>query len=83
VLGPRFEENFRRAMLISRGDIFVFVERPISAVFITLCALLIGSQLYFRLKGGKTPDLEPADENKPVDIPADLQPQRVPATPAE
>jgi putative tricarboxylic transport membrane protein len=83
VLGPRFEENFRRAMLISRGDIFVFVERPISAVFITLCALLIGSQLYFRLKGGKTPDLEPADENKPVDIPAELQPQRVPATPAE
>ena len=34
VLGPRFEENFRRAMLISRGDIAVFVERPISAVFI-------------------------------------------------
>ena len=35
VLGPRFEENFRRAMLISRGDISVtFVERPISAVFV-------------------------------------------------
>ena len=32
VLGPRFEENFRRAMLISRGDLGVFVERPISAV---------------------------------------------------
>jgi TctA family transporter len=82
VLGPRFEENFRRAMLISRGDIAVFVERPISAVFITLCAILIGSQIYFRLKGAKA-DLEPADENKPVDIPAELQPQRIPATPAE
>ncbi len=82
VLGSRFEENFRRAMLISRGDILVFVERPISAVFITLCALLIGSQIYFRLKGAKA-DLEPADENKPVDIPTELQPQRVPATPAE
>jgi TctA family transporter len=34
VLGPRFEENFRRAMLISRGDLGVFVERPISAVFV-------------------------------------------------
>ena len=32
VLGPRFEENFRRAMLISRGDILVFVKHPISAV---------------------------------------------------
>ena len=83
VLGPRFEENFRRAMLISRGDIGVFVERPISAVFIALCAILIGSQIYFRLKGGKTPDLEPADENKPVEIPPELAPQRVPATPAE
>jgi TctA family transporter len=53
VLGPRFEENFRRAMLISRGDILVFVERPISAVFIGLCALLIGLQLYFRLRPQK------------------------------
>jgi putative tricarboxylic transport membrane protein len=82
VLGPRFEENFRRAMLISRGDILVFVERPISAVFVALCVILIGSQIYFRLKGAKA-DLEPADENKPVDIPTDLQPQRIPATPAE
>jgi TctA family transporter len=53
VLGPRFEENFRRAMLISRGDILVFLERPISAVFISLCVILIGGQLYFRLKPGK------------------------------
>ena len=40
VLGPRFEENFRRAMLISRGDALVFVERPISAFFLFLCAVL-------------------------------------------
>jgi TctA family transporter len=44
-------------MLISRGDIRVFVERPISAVFIALCAILILAQLYFRLfsKGKRTP----------------------------
>ncbi|HKS84699.1 MAG TPA: tripartite tricarboxylate transporter permease [Pseudolabrys sp.] len=53
VLGPRFEENFRRAMLISRGDILVFVERPISAVFIGMCVLLIVLQLYVRLRGAK------------------------------
>jgi len=53
VLGPRFEENFRRAMLISRGDITVFLQRPISAVFISLCVILIGGQIYFRLKPGK------------------------------
>jgi putative tricarboxylic transport membrane protein len=50
VLGPRFEENFRRAMLISRGDIGVFVERPISAVFVLLCVLLIAVQIYVRLR---------------------------------
>jgi putative tricarboxylic transport membrane protein len=53
VLGPRFEENFRRAMLISRGDMRVFVERPISAVFIGLCVLLIAVQIYVRLRGPK------------------------------
>jgi putative tricarboxylic transport membrane protein len=54
VLGSRFEENFRRAMLISRGDILVFVERPISAVFIALCVLLIVVQIYVRLRPSKT-----------------------------
>jgi len=56
VLGPRFEENFRRAMLISRGDILTFLERPISAVFIGLCVLLIVLQLYFRLRPGNGKD---------------------------
>jgi TctA family transporter len=62
VLGPRFEENFRRAMLISRGDLAVFVERPISAVFIALCAVLVGVQIYVRLRGMKA-EMEPAAEN--------------------
>jgi len=53
VLGPRFEENFRRAMLISRGDLAVFVERPISAVFIAICVILIAGQIYFRVRGAK------------------------------
>jgi putative tricarboxylic transport membrane protein len=48
VLGPRFEENFRRTMLISRGDFAVFVERPISAAFLALCVILIGSQIYLK-----------------------------------
>ena len=51
VLGPRFEENFRRAMLISRGDLMTFVQKPISAFFLALCVILIGAQIYFRLRG--------------------------------
>ncbi|WPB55013.1 tripartite tricarboxylate transporter permease [Xylophilus sp. GOD-11R] len=43
VLGPMVEENFRRALLLSRGDLAIFVQRPISATFIGIsCLLLIG-----------------------------------------
>ncbi|HEX2518156.1 MAG TPA: tripartite tricarboxylate transporter permease [Castellaniella sp.] len=45
VLGPIVEENFRRALLLSRGDLLVFLERPISAGFIAASALLIGGQI--------------------------------------
>ncbi|WJR80330.1 tripartite tricarboxylate transporter permease [Bradyrhizobium sp. NP1] len=63
VLGPRLEENFRRSMLISRGDVLVFLERPISAFFLLLCAVLIVAQIYVRLRKPKaisTPDLSSA-----------------------
>ena len=50
VLGPMVEENFRRAMLLSRGDMMVFIEKPISAAFITLCALLVLTQVFFAFR---------------------------------
>ena len=34
VLGPMVEENFRRALLLSRGQMGIFIDRPISAGFI-------------------------------------------------
>lgn len=44
VLGPLLEEHFRRAMLISRGDFFVFVEKPASATLLAMTlALLVWS----------------------------------------
>jgi TctA family transporter len=46
VLGPMLEENFRRAMLLSRGDLIVFLQRPISAWFIGACTLLILAQVW-------------------------------------
>ncbi|CAM5189086.1 TctA family transporter OS=Castellaniella defragrans OX=75697 GN=HNR28_001852 PE=4 SV=1 [Castellaniella defragrans] len=45
VLGPLVEENFRRALLLSRGDMTIFLQRPISAGFIAASALLIGVQV--------------------------------------
>jgi TctA family transporter len=50
VLGPMLEENFRRAMLLSRGDLMVFVQRPISAWFIGACTLLILAQVVAHLR---------------------------------
>lgn len=41
VLGPLIETNLRRAMLISRGDPMVFLERPIAAGFVLATAALI------------------------------------------
>lgn len=41
VLGPMVEENFRRALLLSRGDMMIFLERPISLGFVAASALLI------------------------------------------
>jgi putative tricarboxylic transport membrane protein len=41
VLGPLMEENLRRALLISRGDPTVFVQRPISAVLLAMALMLV------------------------------------------
>ena len=41
VLGPLIETHLRRAMLISRGDPMVFLERPIACGFVIATALLI------------------------------------------
>src|SRR5207245_515293 len=43
ILGPLMEENLRRAMLLSRGDPFVFVSpnKPISLGFLVAAAILL------------------------------------------
>jgi putative tricarboxylic transport membrane protein len=51
VLGPLVEEHFRRSLLLSRGDLMVFFERPISAAFMSLSTLLILTQVFFWLRG--------------------------------
>lgn len=59
VLGPMVEENFRRALLLSRGDLTVFITRPISGACMLLAALIVGFVIYKRLTAGRTmPKLE-------------------------
>jgi TctA family transporter len=45
ILGPLMEEYLRRAMLLSRGNPWVFVQRPISAILLALAALAMLSVL--------------------------------------
>jgi putative tricarboxylic transport membrane protein len=41
VLGPQIEENFRRAMLLSRGDATVFFTSPLSATLLAIAAIAV------------------------------------------
>jgi len=45
ILGPMLEENFRRAMLLSRGSFDTFVSRPISLTLFTLIAVFVAWQV--------------------------------------
>jgi putative tricarboxylic transport membrane protein len=68
VLGPQVEENFRRSLLLSRGDLMVFLQHPISAAFMIACAAMILLQCFFALR----------KRSKPVDRSADFQGSSVP-----
>jgi TctA family transporter len=41
VLGPMMEENFRRALLLARGDFTTFVTRPLSASLLGAALLMV------------------------------------------
>jgi putative tricarboxylic transport membrane protein len=41
VLGPMFEVNLRRSLLMSQGSFSIFIERPIAVVALIICLMLI------------------------------------------
>jgi TctA family transporter len=41
ILGPMLEEHLRRAMIISGGDPWVFITRPISAVLLLIAVIAL------------------------------------------
>jgi putative tricarboxylic transport membrane protein len=53
VLGPMLEENFRRAMLLSHGELRVFVDSPISAGFLLACSALLLVQVVAHVRGAR------------------------------
>lgn len=59
VLGPMVEENFRRAMLLSRGDMTVLLTRPISGVCMAIAFLMLAMVAYKRLRRRPVDTLTP------------------------
>ena len=56
ILGPMLEENFRRALLLSRGSFTAFLTRPISGTLLGLIAVFIAWQLFaFVFKARRVP----------------------------
>jgi TctA family transporter len=53
VLGPMMEEHLRRAMLLSRGDPLVFLERPISATMLALAVIAVAAMAIPTLRKSK------------------------------
>ena len=45
VLGPMFENNLRKALILSRGSWMTFIERPISAFFVIASAVILATAL--------------------------------------
>jgi len=50
ILGPMLEENFRRAMSISRGDFGPFWDRPISCAMLVVIGLCVAYSIYGYLR---------------------------------
>ncbi len=46
ILGPMVEENMRRALLLSRGDPIIFIDRPISATLLAVTVAMLGWTIF-------------------------------------
>jgi len=54
VLGPMLEKHFRTSLIMSDGNLLIFLERPISCVTLIISALLListGFSYYRKMKG--------------------------------
>ncbi|OXS78685.1 tripartite tricarboxylate transporter permease [Domibacillus enclensis] len=53
VLGPMIENNFRRALTISNGDFMIFLQKPLSLLFIIIGILWVVTPMLLKLIGKK------------------------------
>lgn len=61
VLGQLMEENFRRSMIVSDGDLSIFVTRPVSLTLLLIGGVLLVMTLVPALRRQRDASLEAAD----------------------
>ncbi len=52
VLGPMLEKTFRQSLIMSQGDLLIFVQRPISGVLLTAVVAIVLGPLLVRAARG-------------------------------
>lgn len=55
VLGPMLENNMRRALTLANGDYMVFLQKPVSLIFLIISALWLLIPWLLKMKGKKMP----------------------------
>jgi putative tricarboxylic transport membrane protein len=53
ILGPMMENNMRRALTISNGDFMIFLQKPVSLIFLIIGLLWLVIPLLLKMKGKK------------------------------
>ncbi len=50
VLTPILEINLRRSLILSNGELYIFVERPITLVLLILSVIVFILPIYFSIR---------------------------------
>jgi TctA family transporter len=79
VLGPLLEQAVRRSLIISQGDISIFVTRPWAIFFLVITALLALGPLVLQRISTNEPSQEP---NQDKESDPDREEEEVPVTTA-
>lgn len=53
VVGPMLEDQFRRSMVLSRGNMGLFIERPISASIIVIILAILGWTIFRSIRNAR------------------------------
>ncbi|BEQ16903.1 hypothetical protein FAK_39690 [Desulfoferula mesophila] len=62
ILGPILEQAFRQSLVMSYGDLTIFITRPIAATTIALSIALLGSTLFGIFKNARRQVVEKLDD---------------------